>query len=93
MMTMRILFVCLVASCGGGSAKPAVKEDPDRRLTRAECEEGVDHAMKLLGPSVPMDRETSIGQCLETATVRDHDCLMKATTADELGLCPMPGTR
>jgi hypothetical protein len=94
-MMIRIVSICAVVACGVvacGASQPKA-EDPDRRLTRDECAASVDHAIELLGPSVPMDRETSIAQCLETATVRDRDCLMKAKTADEMGLCPMPGTR
>jgi hypothetical protein len=91
-MMIRIVAIatCFVVACG--SSKPKT-DDPDRRLTREECAESVDHAIALLGPDVPMDRETSIAQCLETATVRDRDCLRKAKTADDMGLCPMPGTR
>ena len=78
-----------------------VPENPDRRLTHAECEAAVDHAIELaaepamneavVGPR--LDRASAISECERTATVRDRDCLMQATTMDELGLCPQPGTR
>jgi len=86
-------------------ALPACREkspDPNRRLTRAECADGVDHAIALFDADPAMaaaaktmrdTRESAISQCTQVATVRDHDCLMKSKTANELGLCPMPGTR
>ena len=83
--------------------KPAAKPVAvDRRLTHAECAEGVDHAIALFEREPAMadaakmmrdGRTDFIAQCERTATVRDHECLMKSKTSHELGLCPMPGTR
>jgi hypothetical protein len=89
---------------GGEALAPvtAGSADPARRLTRAECVEAVDHAVALLEGDPGMasaaaqlraERDGSIAQCEQTATLRDHRCLMAANTARELGLCPMPGAR
>ncbi|MDQ3335267.1 MAG: hypothetical protein M4D80_08895 [Myxococcota bacterium] len=79
------------------SSKPA---DPNRRLTKAECTEGVDHAIALferepmpdVAKSMRDGRAGFIAQCEATALAHDHACLMKSKTAHDLGLCPMPGT-
>ena len=88
-----------------GSQAPspgAGSEDPARRVSHAECVEAVDHAIALFDGDAEMaaaatqlraERDRSIAQCEETATLRDHRCLMAASTARELGLCPMPGGR
>ena len=89
---------------GGEAQAPAKAGSADlaRRLTRAECVEAVDHAIALLEGDAAMasaaaqlraERDGSIAQCEQTATLRDHRCLMAANTARELGLCPMPGAR
>ena len=86
-----VLFVLLVA-CSNRQV------DPNRRLTHAECVEGVDHAIALFDVDDPASakmmrgmRADSIAQCEATARVRDHQCLMNAMTSRELGLCPLPG--
>ena len=90
-----VLFVVLV-SCS--TSRPKRQVDPDRRLTKAECTESVDHAIALFEVDQPDaakmmrdGRDGAIAQCEATARVRDHECLMKAKTSSELGLCPMPG--
>ena len=103
MTKVQILFVSFVSflfvAC---SSSPPSTPQLDRRLSPAECEAAVDHAVALLTPD-PMSaaaaaqlrtgRVTAVEQCLATATLRDHRCLMAARDARELGLCPMPGGR
>src|SRR5262245_19092391 len=96
MSTLKIcLFVVLVAC---GSSKPA--EPPASKVTHAECVEAVEHATKLLAADPALasyaddmraNRDRRVAECEATATRADHECLMKAKTAQELGLCPMPG--
>jgi hypothetical protein len=93
MSKIRIVLVCLLVACGSS-------KDPSRRLTERECAAAVDHAIELLAAepdtrgfadTMRAGHATHVKQCLETATLRDHECLMKARDARELGLCPMPG--
>jgi hypothetical protein len=95
-MRFHVLFVFVVA-CSSTQAS-----DPNRRLTGAECTEGVDHAIALFDREPAMadaakamrdGRAGFIAQCEATALAHDHACLMKSKTAHDLGLCPMPGTR
>lgn len=96
-----VLFTLLSFHCAG-SKEPAPPANPDRKLTRAECTQGVDHAIALFDAEPEMvgaaksmrdGRAGFITQCETVATLRDHECLMAAKTSHELGLCPMPGTR
>jgi len=95
MQLKTVLAVGFLVACSRAS-------DPNRKLTRSECTEGVDHAIALfdadpsMGSAAKMMRDGRDGfikQCTSTATVRDHECLMKSKTSHALGLCPMPGTR
>jgi hypothetical protein len=104
---IAIVLVTLGAAACGPRSEPAAPsspagDDPGRRLTHDECVAAVDHAIALFDASADMaavavqlrgERASSIAQCEASATLRDHRCLMKATTASELGLCPMPGAQ
>jgi hypothetical protein len=90
------------ASGAGTPSSPEAGGDAGRRLTHDECAAAVDHAIALfeagadtaaVAAQLRAERASSIAQCEATATLRDHRCLMKATTASELGLCPMPGAQ
>jgi hypothetical protein len=102
MTSVQILFVSFLAACSSSSPSPApAPVDLDRRVTPAECSAAVDHAAALLAADpetasyaeeLRRTRATAVEQCLATATLRDHQCLMAAVDSRELGLCPMPGT-
>jgi hypothetical protein len=88
------LLVLTVCAC-------SEQDDPGRRLTAAECERAVAHAIALIeadpaaAPYAAVMKEhraERVAECVATATLRDHRCLMNATTFTELGLCPMPGS-
>ena len=98
MTRVQILFVSFFFACSSSSTPV----DLDRRVTPVECSAAVDHATALLAADpatasyaeeMRRTRATAIEQCLATATLRDHQCLMAAVDSRELGLCPMPGTR
>lgn len=93
--SFRVFAFLLLCTCS--SAKRA---DPDRRLTRAECTAGVDHAIGLFAAEPAMaaavkqlrdGRTGFIADCEATGKLRDHECLMAAKNSQELGLCPLPG--
>src|SRR6188768_708133 len=97
---MRSLFILAVLAACSSSSKVEPKPDPNRRLTHAECVQGVDHAIALFAADPAMSdaarsmrdgRDGFVAQCEASATVRDHECLMKSKSAHELGLCPLPG--
>ena len=99
MQKLNALAFLVLVACSSSSEKPV---DPNRRLTRAECTAGVDHAIALFDAEPAMagaatmmrdGRAGFIQQCEAVATVRDHECLMKSKTSHELGLCPLPGSR
>lgn len=101
---MSIVRTCLIilVACACSKKEPApLGEDPGRRLTEAECENAVTHAIALIeaapeaaafASQMKDHRAERIAECRKTATLRDHRCLMNAKTFNELGLCPMPGT-
>jgi hypothetical protein len=92
-----VAFVTLVlVGCSSSEKLP----DPNRRLTRAECTAGVDHAIALFAAEPAMAEATKqlragragfIADCEATGKLHDHECLMAAKSSQELGLCPLPG--
>ena len=91
-----VAFITLLVGCSSSAKQP----DPDRRLTRAECTAGVDHAIALFAAEPAMAEATKqlsggrtgfIADCEATGKLHDHECLMNAKTSQELGLCPLPG--
>jgi hypothetical protein len=98
--SFRVLaFVTIVLVGCASSDKPA-EPDPNRRLTRAECTAGVDHAIALFAADPAMADATKqlrdgragfIADCEATGKGHDHECLMAAKTSQALGLCPLPG--
>lgn len=93
-------FLCLFLFLSGACSSRA--DDPTRALTRAECEAAVAHAIALIdadpaarpyADTMRLHRAARVDECLATATLADHRCLMNARTFTELGLCPMPGRR
>lgn len=94
-----VAFLTLILVGCSSSEKPA-QPDPNRRLTRAECTAGVDHAIALFAAEPTMadtakqlsgGRAGFIADCEATGKLHDHECLMNAKTSQELGLCPLPG--
>jgi hypothetical protein len=98
---MRALLLIL-AACSSGGSRPdagALGEDLGRRLTEAECEKSVDHAIRLIEadpagaellPEMTEDRAARVERCVAVGTLRDFRCLMNAATLKELGRCRQP---
>jgi hypothetical protein len=79
---------------------PAPAEDANRSLTRAECNEAVDHVTAMPDDTaqakqaismIKENRDTFIDQCVATAKKKDFDCLMSKKTFPDLATCPQPG--
>lgn len=101
MSPRSIVFAFLVA-CSSHHVAPPSPPNQTRHLTHDECVAGVDHAIELLATTPEMAavaeamksaRADHVAQCQAVATQRDRECLMHSSTAYELGLCPMPGSR
>jgi hypothetical protein len=78
----------------------AAADDPERRLTRVECNQAVDHVAGLPDDSpqakqviatIKENRDQFVDQCVETAKKKDLDCLLSKKSFPELGTCPQPG--
>jgi hypothetical protein len=101
----RALIVALVAAaCSRDRATPRdaapLGEDLGRRLTEAECDRAIDHALALVddepgagdhATQLRGDRAARIAACVEVGTLRDHRCLMAARSFQDLGGCAIPG--
>ena len=96
---MRVVVLLIVATACGGSQKTkdhAISGPDSRRLTGAECEMVVDHAIDLLDAdattkdlvaAMRTQRPHAVEECVARATKRDFDCYMHAQNLVDLKTC------
>jgi hypothetical protein len=94
-----------VAACGpsAGTGHDRDREpiNPDAPATHEQCEQALDHVFAMptanlseeevkLIEDMKSRRDEFVKMCEQNASQTDFDCLMRATTMQELGRCPPP---